>query len=404
MQPSLSKSNYDYIISGAGCAGISLLLHILQEPELQGKKILLIDSVNKSENDRTWCYWEETSGFLENLVYHKWTSLVFHSNKKTIPLNIAPYKYKMIRSIDLYDYARNVTQKRTKVTWKTATVTDAGNENGLAFVVADGVKYTAQYIFNSVFFEKSKRAFEQDNCYKLLQHFKGWVIETKQPIFNPNEATFMDFRVGQEQGATFVYVLPTSTTKALVEYTFFNETLLDKTAYDTLLKDYLKQYWNLEAFTIVENEYGVIPMTNHRFQSNEGNVINMGTAGGWTKASSGFTFQFIQKKTYALTQALVKEKAPIIKKQFSDYFFDLYDATLLNVLVKRKMSGSDIFYQLFSKQKTKTIFRFLDNETNLMEDLKILSSVPTLTFLPAALSEIYASVKKRLFASRFILF
>ncbi len=394
MQPSLANSDYDYIISGAGCAGISLLLHVLQEPELQGKKILLIDAADKSINDHTWCYWEEKSGFLENIVYHQWKSLVFHSDKGYLPLHLSPYTYKMIRSIDLYEYARNVTQKRTKVTWKTADVTAVGNDKGLAFVVADGVKYTAEYVFNSVLLEKAKQEFEAADCYKLLQHFKGWVIETKQPVFNPSEATFMDFRVGQELGATFVYVLPTSSTKALVEYTFFNEKLLDKSAYDTLLKDYLKQYWNLEDYAVVETEYGVIPMTNYRFEGNEGNIINIGTAGGWTKASSGFTFQFIQKKTYAITQALVKGKLPVIKKKFSDKVFDLYDATLLNVLVNRKMSGRDVFYQLFSKIKAKTVLKFLDNETSLAEDFKILSSVPISVFLPAALKELFSFEKK----------
>ena len=394
MQPSLTNSDYDYIITGAGCAGISLLLHILQEPELQGKRILIIDSSRKTKNDHTWCYWEEKDGFLENLVHHQWESLVFHSERETIPLNISPYKYKMIRSVDLYAYAKNVTLKRKKVTWLNGTVSEAGNENALAFVVVDGVKYTAQYVFNSILFDKNKEAFEKDTCYKLIQHFKGWVIESNQPIFNPNEATFMDFRVGQELGDTFVYVLPTSTTGALVEYTFFNQQLLDSATYDTLLKDYLKKYWDLTSFKITEIEYGMIPMTNHQFEGNDGNVINIGTAGGWTKASSGFTFQFIQRKTAAIVKALVKEKSPIIKKRSSDNFFKLYDATLLNVLVNRKMSGRDVFYKLFTKQKSSLIFKFLDNETSLVEDLKILSSVPTTIFLPTALKELF-SIKKK---------
>jgi lycopene beta-cyclase len=126
----------------------------------------------------------------------------------------------------------------------------------------------------------------------------------------------------------------------------------------------------------------------------DGNLINIGTAGGWTKASSGFTFQFIQKKTIAITQALVKEKSPIIKKKLSDKIFDLYDATLLNVLVNKKMTGRDVFYYLFSKQNATTILKFLDNETSLAEDLKILSSVPTSIFLPAALKELFSRGKK----------
>ena len=131
-------------------------------------------------------------------------------------------------------------------------------------------------------------------------------------------------------------------------------------------------------------------MTNHQFKSHEGNVINIGTAGGWTKASSGFTFQFIQKKTKDIVKELLKNELPVIKKSLSQKRFDLYDATLLNVLVNRKMTCRDVFYLLFSKQKASTILRFLDNETTLGEDLKILSSVPTNIFLPAALKQFFS--------------
>jgi lycopene beta-cyclase len=404
MTLSLDNNEYDFIISGMGCAGISLLLHLMQEPTISNKKILLVDADSKSSNDHTWCFWESKVGFLNNLVCNKWKKLIFHTPKASIPLDINPYNYKMIRGIDLYDYAKNITLKRTKVTWLKADVSSVGSENKLAFVMADGEKYTAKYVFNSILFDEDKKAFEKDNCYKLLQHFKGWVIETKQPVFNTDEATFMDFRVGQERGATFVYVLPTSTTKALVEYTFFNEELLDKTAYDDLLKNYLQQYWNLNDYTITETEYGVIPMTNHRFKQQDGNVINIGTAGGWTKASSGFTFQFIQKNVESIVKALVEDKFPKVKKGLLERRFDLYDSTLLNVLINGKMSGREVFYQLFSKQKIKTILRFLDNESSLGEDLKILGSVPTSIFLPAALKELFLGSRHKMTLQLVILF
>ena len=396
IQQNKQAKDYDYIITGAGCSGISLLLRILKEPQLRNKTVLVLDSKMKENNDHTWCYWEEGYGFFEHLVHYRWQQLNFYTNKTKLPLNISPYSYKMIRSIDFYEYARNMSLKRTKITWKNATITEISNLNDCAYVMADGNKYTAQYVFNSILLNEDRYSFQEDNCYKLLQHFKGWLIETKQPIFNPAEATFMDFRVGQEKGAAFVYVLPTSTTKALVEYTFFNDELLDRSGYRLLLKNYLEKYWQLTDadYTIIETELGIIPMTNHQFRSHQDNVINIGTAGGWTKASSGFTFQFIQKNTAAIVGALVEEKHPVTGQGFSKRKFNLYDATLLNVLVNKKMEALDIFYRLFSKQKPQTILRFLDNETSLWEDFKILASVPTSIFLPAALHELFSSSAK----------
>ena len=389
MQSTSTEQNFDYIISGTGCAGLSLLLNILQEPSLRDKSILLIDKSHKDTNDKTWCFWEKGIGLLENLVYHSWDELIFHTDKKSTTLEIAPLKYKMIRSVDLYDYAKSRSIKKGKIKWLQANISSVGNLNEKAYVIADNITYTAKYVFNSIFFEKEKKIFELDNSYKLLQHFKGWMIETKKPVFDDKKATFMDFRVAQKSGSTFVYVLPISPTKALVEYTFFNMELLPIEEYDVLLKDYLSNNLGINEYSIIETEYGIIPMTNHRFKSHEGNVINMGTAAGWTKASSGFTFQFIQKYTYKITESLVNSKFPLTKKSIFQKRFNLYDATLLNVLQNKKMIGKEIFQQLFTKHKTHKILRFLDNESSLKEEIQIMSSVPFGIFLPAALQELF---------------
>ncbi len=395
MQLIQTDNHFDYIITGTGCAGLSLLLHILQEPNLRDKSILLIDNSLKEKNDKTWCFWEKEIGFLENLVHHFWEELIFHTDTETLTLDIAPFKYKMIRSIDLYNYAKSRSLKKSKIKWLQADITAVGNENGQAFAKANNITYYGQYVFNSIVFEQEQKAFELDTCYKLLQHFKGWVIETKEPLFDNKKATFMDFRVDQKDGCAFVYVLPLSPTKALVEYTFFNKELIPQQKYDDLLKQYLKNQLGINEYSILETEYGVIPMTNHRFKKQEGNVINMGTAAGWTKGSSGFTFQLIQKNTFLITECLVHNKFPQIKTRFFEKRFNLFDSTLLNVLYNNRMTGKDIFQQLFSKQKATSILRFLDNNSSIKEDIKIMSSVPLSIFLPAALNELFNAVKKK---------
>jgi len=395
MDTGLEKKSFDYIIAGAGCAGLSLLLRILQEPTLSKKEILILDNDYKQENERTWCFWETEYGFHENLVFHKWENLSFYDENKKLSLNISPYKYKMIRSVDMYRFAKSMILKRKNIIWKSESVTSIGNENGKAFAIVNGIKYSADYLFNSIQFSEDKIHFQEDDCYKILQHFNGWVIETEKPFFNPNEASFMDFRVDQSHGATFAYVLPISTTKALVEYTFFNEELLPKEEYATLLKNYLLQFWNISEYKICHTEYGVIPMTNHHFTSHEDAIINMGTAGGYTKPSSGYTFQFIQKHTAAIIKALKNNQSPIFEKSFYEKRFDLYDATLLNVLHFKKMSGRNIFSLLFSKLPTPLLFKFLDNETTLLEELKVLNTMPTAIFLKAAIQEFFKTKLKK---------
>ena len=255
----------------------------------------------------------------------------------------------------------------------------------MATVELETKSFTADYIFNSILFEQPK---VPKGKYYLRQHFKGWVIETKEPHFDPALATFMDFRVSQKHGTTFIYLMPTSSTSALVEYTLFTESLLEKEEYETALREYISSYLHITDYTIIHEEFGVIPMTNMQFPSQEGRVIYTGIAGGQAKGSSGYVFQFIQKRATQIIESLVTGKQLSLPVTWTDKKFHLYDSVLLNVLHNRKMNGDEIFSRIFQKNPPRRVLRFLDNESNLREDLQIMRSVPSGIFLPAALQEL----------------
>lgn len=219
-----------------------------------------------------------------------------------------------------------------------------------------------------------------------MQHFKGWVIETSQPVFNPRKATLMDFRVAQQPQTTFVYVMPFSTTRALVEYTIFSEEVLEDEKYENALQNYISKY--IGECRIIEKEFGVIPMTNYRFPVSQGSIINIGTAGGQTKASSGYTFQFIQKQTKQIVDNLLRTGSPLPIANASSGRFGLYDSTLLNILYHDKVPGDYIFTQLFKHNKATEILRFLDNETSLWDEWRIIKVLPKLAFTKAAFSHL----------------
>ena len=248
----------------------------------------------------------------------------------------------------------------------------------------NGQVSASDYILTSIIFEKPTL---KSNQYFLQQHFKGWIIETAVPVFDANKPVLMDFRVGQDQGTTFVYVMPFSETQALIEYTLFNDRLLEQQQYDEGLKDYINRFLKIDLYKIIEEEFGVIPMTNYRFPSRNGKIINIGTAGGQTKASSGYTFRFIQKHSAALVQQFVRFGNPFLKKPVSSPRFHFYDSTLLHILSYRQLSGERIFSDLFKKNKPQRVLRFLDNESSLKDELKIISSLPAMPFLKAALKQ-----------------
>ena len=375
----------DYIIAGAGCAGLSLAVHMIHSGQFGNKKVLIIDKENKERNDRTWCFWETEAGLFDSIVYKKWNTAWFHGEKFSSLLGLSPYQYKLIRGIDFYMYCFELIRQYPNFEIRTGDIQEIRSERGQSWVMADGEKIVADYIFNSILFEKPVLRKED---YYLLQHFKGWTIETEKPVFNPNEATLMDFRVSQQHGTTFVYVMPFSSTRALVEYTLFTENLLAPAQYEEGLRDYITNFLQIESYKIVEEEFGIIPMTNHKFPSANGGIINIGTAGGQTKASSGYTFRFIQKHSARIVRNLIKRGNPFIALPGGPKRFKFYDSTLLHILKHNKLPGHVIFTRLFRKNKPPQVLRFLDNESSLSDELKIISSLPTLPFLKAALKQV----------------
>ncbi|HWN88777.1 MAG TPA: hypothetical protein VNM35_06935, partial [Chitinophagaceae bacterium] len=68
--------------------------------------------------------------------------------------------------------------------------------------------------------------------------------------------------------------------------------------------------------------------------------------------------------------------------------FHFYDKVLLDVLHNKRVTARDIFTSLFKKNKPQQVLKFLDNESSLKEELKIISTLPTFPFLKAALKQI----------------
>ncbi len=179
---------YDYIIAGAGCAGLSLALHLIHSEKFRDKKILIIDQNNKTQNDRTWCFWQKQKGLFQSIVYKEWEHLFFHSYSFSKKLSIKPYCYKLIRSIDFYNYCFDKIKQHSNFIFLQAGIEKVfSNETGTG-VIASGRQYTASFVFNSLLPPKPEL---QKGQHWLLQHFTGWFINTNENVFDPSLATLM---------------------------------------------------------------------------------------------------------------------------------------------------------------------------------------------------------------------
>ncbi len=299
-------------------------------------------------------------------------------------MDLSPYSYFMLKGLDFYKDTFELISKETNITFLQQKVVDFEELGSHCLVKTETQSFTCNRIINAIY--NPEIAKNQSPFPLLQQHFIGWFIKSKEAVFTDNCATFMDFSVAQKGNTRFMYVLPFSPNEALIEYTLFSRDLLEKGEYENAIKDYIEQL-GISEYEIIEKEHGNIPMTCYPFwKHNSKNVINIGSAGGWTKASTGFTFKNTIKKSKLLVSFLTNEKDFRGFHQKDRFWF--YDLLLLDILDKHNEKGGAIFSSLFQKGKASLIFKFLDEETSVWEDLQVIWKCPKGLFIKALFKRI----------------
>ncbi len=352
---------------------------------LKSKTLLLIDKEAKVSNDRTWCFWEKGTSNFDEIIYSSWKELWVRSENSDHHIHLDAYSYKMIRGIDFYQYCDEVLKQFPSVTRIFEQVNEISSTAEGAMLKAGEGNYYCSFLFSSIITDSLQ---QKQGEHFLLQHFCGWFLNTEEAVFDNRQATLMDFNVPQQGATAFVYLLPFSEKQALMEYTVLSNAVLDKAEYNSVLGDYLAQKIKTGKFTVTETESGVIPMTSRRFKQRDGNIIFTGTAGGQTKPSSGYTFRFIQKQSAAIVSSLINYNHPFNVKKTAARF-RWYDNVMLRILEKGRPQGKDIFTSLFSRNEAAAVFRFLDNESTVADELQIMRSVPQWPFIRAGMLEFF---------------
>lgn len=399
--------HYHYIFTGSGLSALMTVYEMLLSGKFEDKSILLIDENAKKVNDRTWCFWDENDTPLKGhtskrrelfgeIISKKWNQAIFANKKFNRVLELAPYQYKKINGLDFYELVFKKISEHKNIHFLNQKVVDFTELGNHCIVKTESETFTCNKIFNSIYNPEIVKS--QSKFPLIQQHFIGWFIKSKEAIFNPNCATFMDFSVEQKGNTRFMYVLPTSENEALLEYTLFSKDLLSTEEYETEIQKYIENL-GITEYEIIEKEQGNIPMTCYPFwKHNTKNTINIGSAGGWTKASTGYTFKNASKKSKALVQFLEKSISSEVsesldmtdfrKFQKKDKFW-FYDLLLLDILSSKNELGSKIFSSMFKKGNSNLIFKFLDEETTLWEDLQVIWKCPKTMFVKALLGRIF---------------
>ena len=162
----------------------------------------------------------------------------------------------------------------------------------------------------------------------------------------------MDFDCEQRKGVHFFYTLPYSKNKALVETTWLSKMSNDEKDYDKQLKVYIENNLKIKSYNIIYKEVGAIPLF-YPSNLNENNIMNIGTAGGMTRLSTGYTFLNIQEQSKYIRENI--ENISKLKKYEISKKYQFLDKIFLRVLRNHPDRMPNIFYKMFKSSPNTVI-------------------------------------------------
>ena len=349
---------FDYTIIGGGCAGLSLAYELEIHAKLKDKTLAIIEPRSEYKKDKTWSFWKVVPHNFDDCVKKNWDNFSINVPGKTNYLECKDYPYQSIDSGLFYQKINNRLKE---------------NKNISFFKDIAEINTKNSFIFNSV--PEIKK-----NHLNLWQHFCGVEIETKNNFFDEEIFNLMDFDCEQRESVHFFYTLPYSKNKALIETTWLSK-MNDNSQkdYDNQIKEYIEKHLKIKNYEITYKEEGAIPLFYPLYKK-EKNKIDIGTAGGMTRLSTGYTFLNIQEHSKYISNNI--ENISSTKKFEISKKYQFLDDIFLRVLDENPEMMPDIFFKMF-KSSPNTVIKFLSNKSNLLEDLSIILKMPKWTFIKA---------------------
>ena len=74
---------FDYVIVGGGCAGLSLAYELETNNKLKNKTLAIIEPRKEYKRDKTWSFWKVFDHNFEDCVIKSWNSFTIHSSESS---------------------------------------------------------------------------------------------------------------------------------------------------------------------------------------------------------------------------------------------------------------------------------------------------------------------------------
>lgn len=366
----------EIIIIGGGCAGLSLAMRL---SKLYAKKtVLIVESRSTYHNDRTWCFWGHDSAQLRHLVSHRWHSVLLQAPGRIVRFDCRTAPYEMISAETFYSAAqREISQNPCiELLTGTALTSEPWRDDGLWHLETTAGRHAARILIDT-----RPNLPVQPGEAVLWQSFLGQEIECDGSVFAPATATLMKFMPIEDGRISFVYVLPFSRKRALVEFTVFSPVPLGADELSQGLERGITAEVGAAGYSVIRTEHGILPMglTKPAPEAQPTSVC-VGVSSGGARPSSGFAFQRIQRWARACAEALLAGGAPVAHIRDS-WSLAAMDDLFLRVLRARPELSPHLYLSLFEIKNGPGLIRFMSDKPSLADCASIALSLPAWPFL-----------------------
>lgn len=365
----------DVLIVGAGCAGLSLAVQLVEAgaPDLE---IVVLDRRTEHVRDRTWCYWSGLEHPFEAAVRRSWHTWRVLTRRDGVVRGSRSLAYQCIPSDSFYALALERIERSPNVRLHRGVEVEGFRaiEDGVAAQTSDG-EITARRSFDSR--PEHPGAIPRGEIH-WLQHFVGLEIEADEPVFDPSVATLMDFRIMDGQDIRFMYVLPMDERTALVEDTFFGGEPRPEADYVESIGRYLERM-GVDGWRELHRETGAIPMSTLAppIPATD-RVTNIGVRAGLARPATGYAFLAIQRQARRLAVFLTRAglERPIPRGRAYPRATAFLDRVFLSYLERQPRAAPDMFLQMFAGVEPDRMARFMFDGGTPSDRVALMSSLP----------------------------
>ena len=414
-RPDQPHSDYELVIIGGGCSGLSLaaaLCRLAVQPE-DVPRTLIVEPRSRYTSDRSWCFWAEANqdnqarpeshvsqaiDIAGGLITRSWRAWEFSaesvSHRHT---SGSGWNYHYVPSIRFYEKVEEQLAENPNITLlKDARVSEAKpNENCIALRLESGLsgatvesrKVTAGQIVDTRIPENVDVA-----SAVLKQVFFGLEVRLESPHRFDDVARVMDDMRVDNEGFMFDYVLPLDSHSLLVEFTRFATKSLPPESLRPDALESARRVCGDSGFQIVREESGVIPMgLSDGVGPSDPRWIHTGLGAGAARPSTGYAFTRIQRWAEICAAGILKDgkgqgfppDRPLLTWM---------DKVFLRTIASNPALAPQLFMSLAGKVHPDRLLRFLTDRPGIRDLLAVMLALPKLPLIRCALAEVHAGI------------